>query len=289
MSRGLAVRLPACGEHPHRAAIDHCDECRRGYCRQCLVRGGPQLLCRRCWAAAPERERIRVRRRHRLYRRLDWIKENRASAVAAGVIAGVLGLLAISGAAQVASSAWQAQAGDAVVAVRRAAPLPPSQNPGGAGAGAAASQVPTLVLGLYGSASAIAELAPGTDAAALVDGQIGPAVRAWRSPSGFVTADLRFRVRDTAPAARVLFAHSRAVPPETWAREVEVWVAITFEGLDGPEAIRLGRWTLAQTTGAQVFDIPPARVAGARLRVLSNYGSAEYTSLAEFALLPPSR
>lgn len=86
----------------------------------------------------------------------------------------------------------------------------------------------------------------------------------------------------------MLFAHSRAAPPESWAKEVEVWVALSFDGLERPDAIRIGRWTLAQSTDAQTFPIPPTRVAGARLQVLSNYGSPEYTSLAEFALLPPS-
>jgi len=50
----------------------------------------------------------------------------------------------------------------------------------------------------------------------------------------------------------------------------------------------MGQWTLAQPTDLQTFPLPPTRVASARLRVLSNYGSGEYVSLAEFALLPPA-
>jgi hypothetical protein len=41
-------------------------------------------------------------------------------------------------------------------------------------------------------------------------------------------------------------------------------------------------------TQPQAFPIPSARLAGAWLQILSNYGSAEYTSFAEFALLPPA-
>ncbi len=106
----------------------------------------------------------------------------------------------------------------------------------------------------------------------------------WQSPAGFTTADLRLRVRDTSPTARVLFAHSTAAPPETWAKDVEVWISLHPEGAD---SIRLGQWTLAQATGAQEFPCPPTHVASVRLRVMSNYGSSEYASLAEFALLPP--
>lgn len=291
MPSAVVARPPSCEEHPHRVAGDHCDECRRRFCRHCLVRGKPQLLCRACWAVAPERERRRARHHHPVYRRLDWQREHRASTLAAGIIVGVLALLGASGAAQVLSPAARTQIGEAVVAVRRGAPLPsgPAGASGpGTGTMPAPPRVATLMGSLFGSASAIAEFVPGTDSQALVDGQIGPGAPAWRSPTGFTAAELRLRVRDTAPAGQVLFAHSRAAPPESWAKEVEVWVALSFDGLERPDAIRIGRWTLAQSTDAQAFPMPPARVAGARLRILSNYGSPEYTSLAEFALLPPS-
>jgi hypothetical protein len=150
------------------------------------------------------------------------------------------------------------------------------------------ARIATLVVPLFGSASATAELVPGTNAQALVDGQIGPTAAVWRSPAGFTTADLHLRVQHTAPAGPLLFAHSRTAPPDTWAKVIEVWVALRFDALDGDEAIRVGQWTLAQTTDPQAFPIPSARLAGAWLQILSNYGSAEYTSFAEFALLPPA-
>jgi hypothetical protein len=128
----------------------------------------------------------------------------------------------------------------------------------------------------------MAEQLPGTDGAALIDGMIGPTVPAWRSAAGFTTADLRLKVRNSAPAGWVVFAHSRAAPPETWAKDVEVWISL---GDDWTEAVRVGQWTLAQTTDVQAFAFAPARIASARVRILSNYGSADYVSLAEIAVL----
>lgn len=292
MSRAVAARPPTCEEHPHRGAVDHCDECRRRFCRHCLVRGKPQLLCRACWAAAPERERLRARRRHPVHGRLDWVREHRASALAAGVIVGVLALLGASGAAQVLSPASRSQIGEAVIAVRRGAPLPSGQagtpGPGGAsgpgtGTMPAPPRVPTLMGSLFGSASTIAESVPGVDPGALVDGQVGSDAPAWRSPVGFPAPELRLRARDDVAADRLLFAHSTAAPSETWARDVEVWIALTA---DGSDAVRLGQWTLDAVVEPQEFPFPPAQVTWVRVRVLSNYGGADSSSLAEVALLP---
>jgi hypothetical protein len=83
-------------------------------------------------------------------------------------------------------------------------------------------------------------------------------------------------------ASKVIFALSRDAPPETWARDVEVWLGADP---DAPETLRAGRWTLEQTTEPQAFSFGRTPVRSVRLRVLSNHGGAEYTSLAEFALL----
>ncbi|MBI3974545.1 MAG: hypothetical protein HY332_24985 [Chloroflexi bacterium] len=82
----------------------------------------------------------------------------------------------------------------------------------------------------------------------------------------------------------MLFAQSEAEPPETWAKEVEVWISSTD---DESQMTRAGRWTLAQTAEPQEFGFARATVRRVRLRILTNYGSAAYTSLDEFALLQP--
>jgi hypothetical protein len=87
-------------------------------------------------------------------------------------------------------------------------------------------------------------------------------------------------------AGRVLFAHSNGAPPETWAKDVEVWLS---PGGDFGEAVHAGRWTLEPTTSPQEFTFPRTAVRAVRLRLLTNFGAREQTSLAEFALLPPPR
>ncbi len=275
------ARAARCTEHPHRESVDRCDRCRRRYCADCLVRGRPELLCRSCWDALPELEVREARSAHWLYGRLDAVRANRPSVIAGVVIAVVLGLLAATGGAQVLSPAYRQQMAEGVTAVRRA----PTGGGNSGGPPAAASRpprVPTLTQPFFGSPSSAAEFAPGTDPGALVDGQIDSQSPAWRSPPGFVAVDVRVRVQNSVPTARVLFAHSNAAPHETWARDVELWVSLQS---DWTNEFRIGSWRLAATTEPQEFPFGPAQVASARLRILSNYGDAHQSSLAEFAFL----
>ena len=129
--------------------------------------------------------------------------------------------------------------------------------------------------------------APGVSPQSLTDGLVGERAPAWRTPAGLVQAELRFPVSEEASVGQVVFAHTTVLPEESWAREVEVWVARTADAQGEPDL--LGRWTLNRTTGQQVFRLESAAPAArARLRVLSNHGSREFTSLAEFALVPPA-
>jgi hypothetical protein len=140
--------------------------------------------------------------------------------------------------------------------------------------------VPSLITGTPTAGSSNAGgVNVGINISALTDGQVSPRAGAWRTREGQTTADLRFAAAGTTQ--RAVFAHSETFPKETWAKDIELWV---MPAADGAQEVRAGAWTLAQTTGEQSFPLPPAPVQGVRLRVLSNYGSREYTSLAEFAL-----
>lgn len=284
MARGLAKRPLACVEHPHRPAADHCDECRHTFCPECLVRGGPQLLCRECWVAGPARAAEATRQRNPVYRLQRAGREHRASLVAGGLITGILALLAVSSAAGVLGQSSREHMAEPVaraVLARQllsgearpgATPGVPTPNPG-----------PTPVPRLLGQVEPLAG-APGTDLFALIDGNAGGDAPAWHSARSRVAVDLRLTTAGGAAlVGRALFAHSAAAPPETWAKDVEVWAspAPDDEGLT-----YVGRWALAQTTKPQVFAFARREVRTVRLRVLSNHGSAEYTSLAEFGLLP---
>ena len=289
MARVLAARGPVCSEHPHRSAVDHCDACGRRACRECLVRGGPQLLCVTCAEALPRLEAERRRQRLPHVRAATALREQRASIIAGTIIAVTLAALAVPAGAPLmvgdaggrsAVGTAVARAGEASARMglgQEAPPGGPPAVPPVAAPGVAATRIPTL---LASTGSAVAGGA-GTNVAALTDGRLGGAAPAWRSPAGRSGAELRFA---TGPlmVGRVIFGHSDEAPPETWAKDVEVWLS---PNEDEPETIRAGRWTLAQTTAPQSFTFPRTLARSVRLRVLSNHGGADHTSLAEFALL----
>jgi hypothetical protein len=56
MGRGLSGRPVACAAHPHRPAVDRCDDCLGHFCAECLVRAGETLRCRACTDSLPARE-----------------------------------------------------------------------------------------------------------------------------------------------------------------------------------------------------------------------------------------
>ena len=287
MGRGLAARPVACAEHPHHDAVDHCDACGRRFCRECLIRGGPELLCASCRSALEvmelEREALR-QPSARLQPKLMALAVHRPSIIAGSVIALVLALLAVSAAVQVTGATWQNEVG--AVAGRAALADQVLKGEGGAAVGvpsptatptAAPTRIPTLLVRPPEPVAGVL----GVNPAALTDGQVGARAAAWRTLQGRVTAELRWSIQPST-VGRVLFDHSAAFPQDTWAREVEVWLS---PAPTEPQTILAGRWTLAQTIEPQSFALSRTLTYGARLRVLSNYGSGEYTSLAEFALL----
>lgn len=284
MTRGLAKRPLACVEHPHRPATDRCDDCRQPFCGECFIREGPLLRCRACRASLPERAAEAARRRNPLHRLRRAAREHRASVVAGGIICAVLALLAASASAGILGQSARQAAGEASGRVvlarwlldphRLGAPPPalvPTPLPG-----------PTPIPSLLSGVDVLAGPA-GSDLYALIDRRAGPDAPAWRSVRGRVVADLILTAtQEPVLAGRLLFAHSAAVASETWAKEVEAWAS---PSLDAGAATLVGRWALAETTEPQVFDFPRQQVRTLRLRVLSNHGNAEATTLAEVALL----
>lgn len=103
----------------------------------------------------------------------------------------------------------------------------------------------------------------------------------WRSRTGIFPQQVGYELRGMAVVERVAFRHTRATPPETWAREVSLLLST-----EGPDSgfYNVGRWTLAQTADAQefLFFETPARYV--RVCFYSNYGSSESISLGNFAL-----
>ena len=115
--KGLARYPRPCTEHPHRWAVDRCDACLRPYCWECLVRGGPQLLCRACLAAARTQAADALRQRHPGDRLARSMQEQRGSLLAAGLVVLSLALLGTLVASSSSDPRGQAAVADALCAV----------------------------------------------------------------------------------------------------------------------------------------------------------------------------
>ena len=288
-ARILARQQPSCVVHPHHPAVDHCDDCGRRFRGECLVRGGPQLLCRECWTLTPVRAAQaadKARLAHRLVAALRD-RERRASVVAGAIIAAVLGLLALSSGATILDEGGRAQMAEPVARAVVANQLLRGQAVQTDGTGRLLAMVPTPAPGptriptLIGDPAPVAG-APGANIFALVDGRAGGTAPAWRSAPGRVALDVSFTTTAPVLTGRVLFGHSTDAPPATWANDVEVW---TSPSLDDSSLSYAGRWSLQQTTEAQSFTFGRRQVRSVLLRVISNHGSTDSTSLAEFALV----
>jgi hypothetical protein len=293
MGRVVAAQPRGCIEHPHRKAVDHCDECRRPFCGECLIRGRPQLLCRACWDSAPAREARAARRRHPLYGRLDAarhaLRERRDSAIAGAIIGGILAILAVTAAAQVRSPTFGLLIPEVAGRAARAA----------SGRGLARSGQ-----GVQENAQAARPSpVPYSTATALISGfWLGeaeggmpfsplPLVRApgpgdaaswgWRSRGEMLPQELGFNLRETITLDRAAFRHTPAYPPETWAREVELLLSLSARDAG---LVLVGHWTLGQTTAPQEFSFRPTTAKFVRLRLLTRHSDASFVSLGAFAI-----
>lgn len=271
--KGLARYPRPCTEYPHRWAVDRCDACLRPYCRECLVRGGPQLLCRACLEAARAQAADALRQRHPGGRLVRAVQEQRGSLLAAGLVVLGLALLGTLVASSSSDPRGQAAVADALCAVVMAdrVRLGRFMELGGA---------PVVAIrtsdgsegGPYG-------------ARYLVERRNADA-RGWRSRTAGLPQELLFALCQPVTVARATFRHLPASPPESWARAVELYLSAQPPDEQGtePGAAPVGRWTLAPTTDPQEFVFPPAAAQYIRLRILSRQGDAAFTFLGTFAL-----
>lgn len=292
MSREPTTRR-RCAEHPHRPAADHCDRCRRAFCRDCLVRGRPELLCRACWNSAPEREAEAARRRGLRgvpYRLRCAVRERRSSVVAATILVAILALVARAAVLQAQTPEFRALVGQAIGRVGAA------QVRAGTGAGARASgagnasrrPTPNPTPAPHSTAMAmiggfwVGDGASGVPYSPLVlvrDG--GPNAPGWRTRTQALPDEIGFELREVVTLDRVAFCHTQTISPASWAKDVELILSASARDAG---FVPVGRWALAQTTEPQEFSFRPTSAKFIRLRLLSRHGDATFTSLGAFAV-----
>lgn len=318
MGRGLAKRPRACDLHPHRPAVDRCDDCLRPFCPECLSRARETLRCRACCATLPARQAEAAARQRWTWRLRRALQDRLGGVLAGGLVLGVLGsaagLALLSGATGGGSSAIsQALADEPAVLQRSSAARYCSGgdgttgNPGVAPAGGAPPTRggPVLTAPTGALVAAMASYLPDT---LLHDDRLAgtPIARSpfdplnlivyrggytaqppgWRSQTGLFPQQVGFALVGNVPIERVAFQHTAAFPPESWVKEVSL--LLSTEAADRGFS-HVGRWTLAQTTAPQEFWFVETPARYARICLYANYGSREFVSLGALVLgvMPP--
>ncbi len=307
MGRGLAARPRSCVEHPHRPALDVCDECLRPFCGECFVRATERLLCRPCSDAAPARA-LAAARSQRLTSRLREGIRRRVGGLAVGTV-----ILVVLGGAVALASAGKSVGGTAVsrafadepalrqrlVAGRFCAggdgvsgdvPVPrpggpsrpgPTQRVPVTGAAAAAffAVLPDTLLKDDRLASTPLSTDPFDPMNAV---RLGPGTPVgWRSRTTVFPQQLGYELRGQVEVDRVGFRHAPTSAPASRAREVSL--LLSTEGSDRG-FYQVGRWTLSQDTAPQEFLFFETPASYVRVCLYGNYGDSESVSLGVLAL-----
>ncbi len=270
MARILLREQYACYNHPHRKTTTRCDRCGTVYCDECLTARGQRNLCQPC---ATHFDAIQARRQRPFLEKLKDVAPRRSSVVFL-VIFAVL-ILATAGiiGRQLASITLEPEEAARVARAFRGT-LQTTEG---------LNLVEAIVGGQIVTASS--ERVEGDHIAKrLVDGWADPKVPDWRSsgatfPQEFVIAiERQVLAGGQAYSNTITLQTSEQSPVDTWAREFRVYVST--ESADGPWE-EVGTFTLADSPLLQRFTYETRPTWYVRLVILDNYGSTEYTSLAE--------
>ena len=119
----------------------------------------------------------------------------------------------------------------------------------------------------------------GFEASHVINEYAGPDYPGWRSADATFPQDLLVEQQNVASVQKVILTQQPNEPKDTWAKDFELQASTV-----GPDRgfVTIGRWQMAQVDGPQKFTFAPTQTKWLRLRILSNYGNAEYVSLAEF-------
>jgi hypothetical protein len=119
------------------------------------------------------------------------------------------------------------------------------------------------------------------DAKRLIDEYNGPNFEGWRSLDVSFPQEIIVELTDRVIPDKVILSNHPTEPVNSYVKDFEV--LLSLESPEGPWQ-SIGQWTAEQRPEIQrfTFESVPARFA--MLRVLSNYGSREFTSLTSFEL-----
>lgn len=115
----------------------------------------------------------------------------------------------------------------------------------------------------------------------LIDGWSTPEVPGWRSTDASLPQEMVFLLPQKTRINKATIRPHPSEPPATWVRDFEILISP-----ESPDAgfVAVARGTLPTTGDMPAISVifPEVIARYVTLRVLSNHGSSEYTSIAEF-------
>lgn len=270
MARILLREQYTCYNHPHRKTTDRCDRCGTVYCKECLTARGNRSFCQHC---TTEYDAIQARRQRPFLEKLKDVAPKRSSVVFTIVF--LLLVVAVAGIVgrQLASITLEPEEAARVARAFRGT-LQTTEG---------LNLVEAIVGGQVVAASSEREEGDHL-AKRLVDGWADPQVPDWRAANAAIPQEIVFAIERQVLAGGQAYSNtitlqaSEQSPAETWVREFRVFVST--ESADGPWE-EVGLFTLADSPLLQRFTYEARPTWYVKLVILSNYGSTEYTSLAE--------
>lgn len=251
-----------CYLHPHRPAEKKCERCNTGLCDECVHEYRDHVYCENCVDELTFIEATKPTFRDRVR---EFFRSLRNTLIAIGVV------VIICGALFYAFRGLMNQPITPVELARfRYAAAGTFQTPEGV-------NVNSTVLGakIFSATS----YQKGYEPLHVINEYTGDNFPGWRSANAAFPQDIIVEQQNATAITKVILTQQPTEPRSTWVKEFEVQAST-----EGPDRgyVTIGKWQLRQVNGPQKFTFPLAKTKWLRLRILSNYGSTQYTSLGEF-------
>jgi Sad1 / UNC-like C-terminal len=251
-----------CYLHPHRLAAKRCERCRTGLCADCTRTYRGQILCQNC-ADEVELAFLSIPTfKERVVERLTSLRNTMiVVAIVVAVSAGAFLLLR--------PLMNQPISPEEFARFRYAA--------SGGFQTAEGVNANSTVLGAKVVSATSERL--GFEAKHLINEYTGAEYPGWRSATATFPQDIVVSHDQITTVSKVILFPQTTETSATRVKHFEIAVSN-----DGPDTgfITVGAWDADQSDGLQRFTFPSTTSKWIRLRILSNYGSTDYTSLDEF-------
>ncbi len=292
MLRAYLTETKRCYLHAHRTVHTLCARCKTPYCDECLTtrtdgvfadvvardekRPAPSF-CARCVEELEALELVAALRRRPWWQRL---RPSRAALNRAAIYLAVAAVIAVPLTFAARSMANTPISPDELARIKI-----------GLVGGFQSVEGTNFASNVYGGRfiRASAPSGPNHDPSRLIDTWVTPDVPGWHSQDATLPQELVFQLPAVLKANKVILRPQPNEPPETWVKDFEVLVS-TQSATEGFTSVARGSLSIEQARLAMDptapdqprFEFPDVNARFVMLRLLSNQGSRDYTSLGEF-------